>query len=78
MKFDVNGYDTRRSDTMDVYLPRIHKDIYKNSHLYAAGVLWNALPEQVKIVTRLTPLNIATNEYNPHGNLFVLSRMFRS
>ena len=29
--FDVNGYDTRGTDSMNVYLPKLKKDIYKNS-----------------------------------------------
>ena len=48
MKFDINGYDTRSSDGMDVYLPRVNKDSYRNSFLYAGGVGWNALPDHVK------------------------------
>ena len=31
MNFDVNGYDTRGTDSMNVYLPKLKKDIYKNS-----------------------------------------------
>ena len=30
MKFDVNGYDARGTDSMNVYLPKLKKDIYKN------------------------------------------------
>ena len=29
MNFDVNGYNTRSTDTMDVYLPTPRKEIYK-------------------------------------------------
>ena len=31
MNFDVNGYDPRDTDSMNVYLPKLKKDIYKNS-----------------------------------------------
>ena len=30
MNFDINGYDTRGTDSMNVYLPKLKKDIYKN------------------------------------------------
>ena len=33
MNFDVNGYDTRGTDSMNVYLPKLKKDIYKNIFL---------------------------------------------
>ena len=33
---------------MHVYLPRANKEMYKQSFLYKGGVLWNALPEDVK------------------------------
>ena len=47
MDFDVNGYDTRGSD-MDLYLPTLHKDAYRNSFMYMGGKLWNELPEFVQ------------------------------
>ena len=48
MNFDVNGYDTRGTDSMNVYLPKLKKDIYKNSFLYKGGQVWNCLPDVVK------------------------------
>ena len=48
MNFDINGYDTRGTDGMNVYLPTLKKDIYKNSFLYKGGQLWNRLPDVVK------------------------------
>ena len=48
MNFDINGYDTRGTDGMNVYLPSLKKDIYKNSFLYKGGQLWNRLPDVVK------------------------------
>ena len=47
MNFDVNGYDTRGSD-MDLYLPTLHKESYRNSFMYMGGKLWNELPEFVQ------------------------------
>ena len=47
MNFDVNGYDTRGSD-MDLYLPTVHKETYRNSFMYMGGKLWNELPEFVQ------------------------------
>ena len=44
MNFDVNGYDTRGSD-MELYLPTLHKDMYRNSFMYVGGKLWDDLPE---------------------------------
>ena len=34
MNLGINGYDTRVTDGMTVYLPVLKKDIYKNSVLY--------------------------------------------
>ena len=48
MNFDINGYNTRGTDGMNVYLPTLKKDIYKNSFLYKGGQLWNRLPDVVK------------------------------
>ena len=31
MNFDVNGYDTRGTDGMNVYLPKLKKHVFKNS-----------------------------------------------
>ena len=47
MNFDVNGYDTRGSD-MDLYLPTLRKEAYRNSFMYMGGKLWNELPEFVQ------------------------------
>ena len=47
MDFDVNGYDTRGSD-MELYLPTLRKESYRNSFMYMGGKLWNDLPEFVQ------------------------------
>ena len=47
MNFDVNGYDNRGSD-MDLYLPKLHKEAYRNSFMYMGGKLWNERPEFVQ------------------------------
>ena len=49
MNFDGNGYDTRGSD-MDLYLPTLRKEAYRNSFMYMGGKLWNDLPEFVQII----------------------------
>ena len=38
MNFYVNGYDTRGSD-MDLYLPTLRKEAYRNSVMYMGGEL---------------------------------------
>ena len=48
MNFDVNGYNTRGCDNMNVYIPRPHKEIYRNSFAYQGAVLWNSLPPEIK------------------------------
>ena len=48
MNFDVNGCDTRGADSMNIYLPKLKKDIYKNIFLYNGGYVWNCLPDVVK------------------------------
>ena len=52
MNFDVNGYDTRGSD-MDLYLPTLRKEVYRNSFMYMVGKLWNDLPEFVQNSTNI-------------------------
>ena len=47
MNFDVNGYDTRTSD-MELYLPTLREEAYRNSFMYMGGKLWNDLPEFVQ------------------------------
>ena len=47
VNFDVNGYDTRWSD-MDLHLPTLHNETYRNSFMYMGGKLWNELPEFVQ------------------------------
>ena len=47
MNFDVNGYDTRGSD-MELYLPTLRKEAYRNSFMYMGGKLWNELPKFVQ------------------------------
>ena len=47
MNFDVNGYDTRGSD-MDLYLPKLRYETYRNSFMYLGCKLWNELPESVQ------------------------------
>ena len=48
MNFDINDYDTRGTYGINVYLPTVKKDIYKNSYLYKGGQVWNRLPDVVK------------------------------
>ena len=52
MHFDIHGYDTREADSMNFYLPTVHKEIY-NFFLYLSGKLWNALPDFVKNSTNI-------------------------
>ena len=48
MYVDIYGYDTRSGENMDLYMPRVIKDIYKRSFSYMATNLWNQLPTDVK------------------------------
>ena len=48
MNVDVNGYNTRSTENMNIYVPRPRKEIFRNSFAYQGGVTWNALPEYVK------------------------------
>ena len=50
---DIHGYDTRSGENMDLYMPRVTKDIYKRSFSYMATNLWNQLPTDVKKSTNL-------------------------
>ena len=52
MDVDVNGYDTRGSD-MELYLPTLYEDMYRNSFMYMGGKLWNDLPEFVQHSTNI-------------------------
>ena len=48
MHFDIHGYNTREAGSMNVYLPAVHKEIYKNSFLYSSDKLWSELPDFIK------------------------------
>ena len=48
MYVDINGYDTRSAENMDLYLPRCSREIYKRSFLYKRSSLWNQLPSCLK------------------------------
>ena len=37
MHFDIHGYNTREAGSMNVYLPAVHKEIYRNSSLHSDG-----------------------------------------
>ena len=54
MNFDVNGYDTRGSD-MELYLPTLRKEAYRNSFMYMGGKLWTDLPEFVQNSASIEP-----------------------
>ena len=51
MHFDIHGYNTREAGSMNVYLPTVRKEMYKNSFFYiwAANfgmicqILWRTL-----------------------------------
>ena len=43
MYVDINGYDTRSAENMDLYLPCCSREIYKRSFLYKGSSLWNQL-----------------------------------
>ena len=53
MHFDIHGYDTGEAGSMNVYLPAVHKEIYRNSFLYSGGKLWNELSDFVKNSTNI-------------------------
>ena len=48
MNADINEYNARGAKSRHVYQPRPRIEKYKNSFLYKAGELWNALPSSVK------------------------------
>ena len=48
MNADVNEHNTSGAQNRNVYQPRPRIEKYKNSFLYKAGELWNALPPSVK------------------------------
>ena len=54
MHFDIHSYDTREVDSMNVYLPTLHKEIYRNSSFFKFGwQIWNELPDFVKNSTNM-------------------------
>ena len=48
MSIDINGYDTRSAENMDLYLPLCSREIYKRSFLYKGSSLWSQLPSFLK------------------------------
>ena len=81
MNFDVNGYDTRGSD-MDLYLPTLRKDAYRNSFMCMGGKLWNDLPEFVQKSTNIEPFKhnyrmykrITSSWQNRHSSFLAISQ----
>ena len=63
MNFDVNGYGTRGSD-VDLYLPTLRKEVYRNSFMYKGGKLWMICLSSYKILQILNHLNIITECIN--------------
>ena len=49
MHFDIHGYDTREADSMNFYLPTVHKEIYNFFYIWMANfgmlcqILWRTL-----------------------------------
>ena len=48
MNADINEYNTRGAQNRNVYQPCLTIAKYKNSFLYTAGGLWDAVPPSVK------------------------------
>ena len=63
MYVNINGYDKRNAENMDLYLPRCTKETYKRSFLYKCGFLWNQLPSCLKETNRLLISNVITDFY---------------
>ena len=53
MHVDIQGYDTRSAENMDLYITRCTKEIYKRNLLYKGSSLWNELLLWVKECTSL-------------------------
>ena len=60
MDFDGNGYDTTWSD-MELYLPTLSKEAYRNSFMYMSGKLWTDIPTLYKILQLLNHSNVIMN-----------------
>ena len=88
MHFDIHGYNTREAGSMNVYLPAVHKEIYRNSFLYSGGKLWNELPDFVKNSTNIEvfkrnyriykSLNIAWISNGTHKNALLVFFFYHS
>ena len=50
---DIQRYDTRSAENMDLYMPRCTQEIHKRSFLYKGTSLWNKSPPWVKKSTSL-------------------------
>ena len=48
MIVDVHGYITRRSENINLYVPKYIKEICKRSFAYKGSMLCNDLPDEVK------------------------------
>ena len=48
MYIDINGYDARSAENMELYLPLCSRETYKRSFLYKDSSLWNQLPSCLK------------------------------
>ena len=50
MHFDIHGYDSREAGSMNIYLPTVDKEMYKNS-FFIFG--WQALEWSVRFCEEL-------------------------
>ena len=48
MIVDVQSYNTRSSENMNLYVPMYTKQICKHTFAYKGRTLWNDLPDEVK------------------------------
>ena len=45
---DVNLYNTRSTNTLDVIVPTVNNNVFKKSLAYNGARVWNALPDFVR------------------------------
>ena len=56
MAGEIHDRDTRLSHSNDVLIPPHHTDILKRSFIFHGGVIWNKLPDEIRMANDVLDL----------------------
>ena len=56
MAEETHDQDTKLSDSNDVNIPPLNSDVLKQSFIYNGSVIWNNLPDEIRMATDVPDL----------------------